>query len=331
MLDKLINTALLGTDKIGFDSQILPESIQKVAATFDAKDQAAVFLKTAALVAFYAEAGQKPIPFLGEINDAQQIESQPFIESETERILAEILEIGSINRNELLGIYLDKIIEKEQILRPKSIVTILGMYENLPKKLQQKTNKVMGKKGIDLMLFKEIYKVENTLSDEDIWHEGKLAERRLFFAELRQNDPKKAFDLLQKTWKEESLVDKRGFLEEIKKTLQSDDLSFIESLLSEHSFQAKEKKTQREIRMMLVEMLLSDAKTSLSLDTYSALEKYFFSVKPKGIMGFMGKENKVIALPTEEDNFLNSATMLANYGFENSPDFAIFTTNQIYW
>ncbi|MEA5403579.1 DUF5691 domain-containing protein [Arcicella sp. DC2W] len=331
MLQQLINTALLGTDKMVFDEKLLPESIRNIIEKMPETDKEARFFKTAALLAFYEVSGQKPKRFVGELPIEIHDEFAEVAPQKFATILNDILEIQYYFRNDLLALWLDKLIERKQICTAKNTVSLLSLAESLPKKFHPKIIKVLSKNGLDLLAFKTSITQKEQLSAEQIWQEGKLAERRELFIELRKEHPQKALTLLENTWKEESLNDKKAFIEVIKTTFESSDIVFIESLIPEFTFKAKERKTQKEIRQMLKGLLMGIVNTDTYARTTKALEGYFSHEKAKGMMGWIGKENKVLLLPEQDDSFLNISTMDSEYGFEKSPDIAIFTTNQYYW
>ncbi|MEA5258169.1 DUF5691 domain-containing protein [Arcicella aquatica] len=331
MLLQLINTALLGTDKIGFDEKLLPESIRIIVEKMSDTDKEARFLKTAALLAFYEESGQKPKRFVGEFPIENQHNNAVVSPQKFAAILNEILEMPYNLRNDLLALWLDKLIEREQVCTAKSTVSLLILAESLPKKFHSKIIKVLSKKGLDLLTFKTSITLKELASEEQIWKEGKLAERRELFIELRNEHPQKALSLLETTWKEESLNDKRAFIETIKTTFQLSDVAFLESIIPEFTFKIKERKTQREIRVIIKGLLMGIVDTDTYIYTTKALEIYFNHEKAKGIMGWAGKKNIVISLSNDDDSFMNISMMESEYGFEVSPDIAIFTTNQHYW
>jgi hypothetical protein len=331
MWQQLINTALLGTDKVNFDEKSFPENIQTIIKQIPENDKEARFLKTAALLAFYQEAGQVPKRFEGEFTPYLQEDSQIIASQKFLAILDDIVVIEGQFRNHLLEIWLDKLIERKQVCTAKKTIILLGLSVNLPKKINLKIPKVLNQKGLDLWTFKTgAIKGEST-SEEQIWEEGKLGERRELFGNLRKNNPQKALDLLTKTWKEESLSDKMAFVEVIQNTFKIDDVGFLTEILPEFIFKEKEKKTQREIRKIITGLLLGQMQNEVYSEAIEALKKYIVHEKVKGVLGWVGKEQKVIKLPKEEDNFMNLKNIEAIYGLEKSPDYALFTTNHLYW
>jgi Family of unknown function (DUF5691) len=331
MFQNLINTALLGTDKMDFDVRLLPQSVQTIVATMPEADKEARFLKTAALMAFYEEAGCLPKRFLGELPTDKPTQELPITTEKFAKILPTILEVQYYFRNDLLELWLDKLIENQQIVSAKTVVLLLGLVEGLPKKFRPKILKVIGSKGLNLLAYKTDISQWQILPDEQIWTEGRLAERRDFFTNLRKENPQKALELQQSTWSQESLSDKMAFLEVLKNTFQSTDVSFLENILPEFQYKNKERKTQKDCRNLVMGLLVGQPHTTAYSRTNEALTAYIVSEKAKGVLGWVGKENKALDLPKEEDSFLNINTMMADYGFEASPDAAIFVSNQLYW
>jgi Family of unknown function (DUF5691) len=332
MLEKLINTALLGTDKMTFDENQLPESLRTILAENNEVDKETHFLRTISLVSLYEEAGRKPQRFSGEFSEEIKGENLQTASPKMSGILNEILDIQYYFRNDLLELWLEKLIENQQIVSPRVLVILLNQVESLPKKFHPKILKVIGTRGLFLLNYKTNKINEKPDDNEQIWTEGRLAERREFFINLRKENPTKALELLESTWKQESLNDKFAFLESIKNNFQQSDSIFLANILPEFAYKAKEKKTQKECRAIVTGMLLGVPETQEYTRTEEALNSYFVNEKAKGVVAWaLGKEQKIIGLPETEDDFWNVNFMLANYGFEPSPDAAIFSTNQRYW
>jgi Family of unknown function (DUF5691) len=332
MLEKLINTALLGTDKMAFDENQLPESLRTILSENNGVDKETHFLRTISLVSLYEEAGRKPQRFSGEFSEEEKVEQLATASTKMSGILNEILDIQYYFRNDLLELWLEKLIENQQIVSPRALVILLNQIESLPKKFHPKILKVIGKRGLYLLNFKTDKITFQNPENEQIWTEGRLAERREFFINLRKKTPTKAIESLESTWKQESLNDKFAFLESIKNTFLASDSTFLANILPEFAFKAKEKKTQKECRTVAMGMLLGVPETQEYARTEEALNNYLVNEKGKGVVArALGKEQKIIRLPETEDDFWNINFMLANYGFDPSPDAAIFNTNQRYW
>lgn len=330
MLQQLINTALLGTDKLGFDEKKLPDSIQNLIQQLPQTDKETYFLKTAALVHFYEMAGQQPQQFIGEFLQESTQNELPVASESYCKLLTTIVEISWNVRNNLLEMWLDKLAEKQQVANYKATITLLNLAENVSSKMQVKIQKVLSQRGLDLWVYKN-KALESVLDDAQIWTEGKATERRALFARLREERPQQAITFLENTWTQESLSDKIGFVEGIKATFQPEDISFLETLLPDFAYQPKERKTQRSLREITTGLLLSEPTTAVYQQTTELLQGYIAKEKSKGLLGWVGKEQPSFLLPETEDTFWNTATMLSTFGFETTPDTATFVTNQHYW
>lgn len=332
MWEQLVNTALLGTDKLTFDETLLPESLRQALTDFSNDDPEARFLKTAALAHFYKEAGKMPNRFTGNLEVEIVEEEAQWAPVQLSEVLNEILEIHSYYRNDLLELWFDKLIANQQLIQPKQVVTLATIESTLPQKFRPKILKVAGNRGKQILAYKTDISQWQTASDETVWQEGRLAERRELFTNLRQQNAQKALELLESTWAQESLTDKKAFLEVIKATFQPTDVPFLENSYPEFSFKSKERKGQKEGRATLAALLLRNEKTEVYQQTQEGLQPYLQTGKSKGLVSWIvGRQTPSIQLPEVEDDFWNAALMLSRYGFDTSPDAAVFPTNSLYW
>ena len=332
MLEKLINTALLGTDKLSFDENLLPVSIQEILKNEPITDKEARFLKIAALVAVFNEAGTLPLRYTGVLTTENITEDLPIASEKLSSIIKDIADIQYYFRNDLFDLWFDALITRQELLHPKFMVTLVNLESSLPQKFRAKILKIMGNRGRQLLSYKTDVSKWQIVDESQIWTEGRLAERRTFFTELRQTDPQKALEILQSSWQQESLTDKKAFLEVIKDSFQDSDIPFLINTLPEFNHTAKERKGQKEGRAIVAGLLLRNDEMTLSKSTVMWLNSYIQSEKSKGVLGWaMGKENKMFSLPKEEDDYWNEANMNVLYGLEKSPDAAIYPNNQLFW
>lgn len=332
MWEQLVNTALLGTDKPAFDEPLLPEPLRIALNKFPHDDRESRFLKTAALAYFYKEAGKLPPRFTNDLTVEVIVEEKMLAPVQLSAVLNDILEVHTYYRDDLLERWFDKLIENRQIIQPKQVVTLAMAENSFPQKFRPKILKVIGKKGERILAYKTDISQWQILPDEQIWQEGRLAERRTFFTTLRHTDPQKAIELLETTWEQESLTDKKAFLEVIKSTFRPTDIPFLEKTYIEFDFKPKERKGQKECRAIAAALLLSDENTALFQQTEVGLLPYFQIEKSKGLLNrVLGKETTSIHLPEIENDFWNTSLMLSLYGLDPSPDVATFPTNSLYW
>ena len=332
MLEKLINTALLGTDKLSFDENLLPVSIQEILKNEPITDKEARFLKIAALVAVFNEAGTLPLRYTGVLTTENITEDLPIASEKLSSIIKDIADIQYYFRNDLFDLWFDALITRQELLHPKFMVTLVNLESSLPQKFRAKILKIMGNRGRQLLSYKTDVSKWQIVDESQIWTEGRLAERRTFFTELRQTDPQKALEILQSSWQQESLTDKKAFLEVIKDSFQDSDIPFLINTLPEFNHTAKERKGQKECRAIIAGLLLRNAESNLYKSTIAWLDNYFQTEKSKGVLGWaIGKENVILKLPNEENEHWNETQITTLYGFEKSPDAAVYPNNQVYW
>ena len=332
MLEKLINTALLGTDKLSFDENLLPVSIQEALKNINVSDKEARFLKTAALITVYQDAGSLPSRFLGVLPTENIAETLPFASEKLSSVVNDIAEVQYHLRTDLFDLWFDTLITRQELIHPRFIVPLLDLESAITQKFRTKILKIIGNRGLQLLAFKADWNKWQIIDETQIWAEGRLAERRAYFTELRQINPQKALELLQVSWPQESLTDKKAFLEVIKGTFQVNDIPFLENTLTAFIYTAKERKGQTECRATITELLLRNAETAFYKSTTAWLNNYFQTEKGKGVLSWaMSKENKIINLAAQEDEHWNEANMNVLYGFEKSPDAAFYPNNQVLW
>ncbi len=332
MWQQLIHTALLGTDKAEFDESLLPESIFEIVSKMPESDKESRLFKIISLLTFYQDAGQ----MLKRLEYQQVSHPQPPTPSKIASvqftaILGEVLAVPYLFRNDLIDYWISRLIDKHETCMPSAIVELTAILGSLPKKLQIKVYHVIGERGRKWLNLKNTTVLKEVArSEKEIWTEGKLAERRELFVNYRKENPSASLALLQSTWNEESLVDKKAFVEVIKKTFQNTDIPFLENILPEFAYKLKERKTQKEVRTLIMGLMLRGG-NPIFQQTTDLLKKYFFEEKVKGILGLIGKRNNVFLLPVAEDDFWNINVMETQFGLDNPSDDFILSTKQYYW
>jgi hypothetical protein len=209
---------------------------------------------------------------------------------------------------------------------------LLSEGNNMSASTKEKIVGVVGSRGAWALSQTSLYNYKPSPEKERLWQEGSTAERRSLFGSLHVSDPEEAWKLLLSTWNTESIVNKKGFLEIIEGQSTAKDVPFAQQLFeTEFAFQPKEKKTERECRRSLAELLLRYPESKLHRKTVSLLASYITS--EKGIAGWVtGKRKVSIALPEGDDPFWNSQNMEQVYGLETKNiDSAVYHYTSLYW
>lgn len=334
MWEYLVEIALLGTEKKSFDSTMLPSEIQE-AMSNSSGEQEQTFLEAAVLSRYYLEAGRLPEKIKGEV-DESIIEESRGVAPTSCRDAFNLLDNAHHRLKErFLNLWLDSLIRKELIIESDSIIHLLKTGNSLSELTKAKIIQVIGNKGNWLLQFQSDFQYDVFQKNEKIWFEGNSVERKNYLTKLVAKNPEQSVSLLKETWEQESLVNKKGYLELIKNVKHPVTIDFAKFLYeNEFAFRAKEKKTEKECRKIVADMLLSSKKTLLHQITIKHLLNYFTSEKKKGLLGFVSSKMQTeYLLPEESDtDFWNAANMEQTYGLEGKDyDISLFKNINQYW
>lgn len=334
MWEYLVEIALLGTEKKTLDTTLLPPEIQEAMSKSFA-DPEQTFLEAAVLSRYYQEAGKQPERIIGELDETIIEETRIIAPTKFKEVFNLLDNVHYRLKEKFINLWLDSLIRKELIIESDSIIQLLKTGNSLSESTKIKIIQVIGNKGNWLLQFQRDFQYDVVSKNEKIWSEGNSVERKNYFTRLLAKNPEQSIALLKSTWEQESLVNKRGYLELIKKINHPAIIDFARFLYeTEFKFNAKEKKTEKECRKIVAEILLSSKDTQLHQTTIKYLNNYFTSEKKKGLLGFVStKMQTEYLLPEESDaDFWNSTNMEQAYGFEvKDYDISLFKNQNQYW
>ncbi len=334
MWKHLLEVVLLGTEKKPMNQDVLPDQIREFVSQRHA-DSELKFLETASLCYFYIESGKIADTFKGEIDERLIEETLGVVPKPLLEIFEEFEKIDYLLRDNICSLWLDSIIKRNEIISPEYVVRLLQFGNNFSQATKNKILQVIGNKGLWILSFMNELQYKMPSRPDNIWLEGDSNQRKAFFKSLRNTNHIESIELLKTTWTEESVVTKRTFLEIIKEKSFSTDIPFLEEIYQdEFSYHSKEKKTEKECRRIIVEILLSYSETQLHKSTMQGLSNYLSKSKKKGFVGLVtGKEQFEFDIPSEEDvEFWNSQNIEQKYGFETKNyDIAIFSSANQFW
>ncbi|HOY12789.1 MAG TPA: hypothetical protein PLY70_06595 [Saprospiraceae bacterium] len=313
IINEILNTALIGTDKKAADYSILDADILNPLEQISHNDPEEKLIRAAALLIYFHEAGSKLKKYKGPaIENIQESSEQcgPIFAHQLEKIL--ILDINL--KDFFLGLWLDKIIGKNQIAREDQILTLIDEGIKSNQFLRNKILQTIGEKGKIILSFKPAFSVGTPYkSGIQKWIEGSNAERLEFIAENRLI----AFDLIKKDWNSESIVFKKSVIEIISKDSNADEILFIQELYdNEFVFKAKEKKTEREIRNLLALKLVTIPNHPLHQLLVDKIKSYCVEEKKGGFFGLGNTITRAFKLPEKPDEFFNKDHFNARLGVE---------------
>ncbi|MCB8964362.1 MAG: hypothetical protein H6536_04895 [Bacteroidales bacterium] len=334
MWQHLVEVALLGTEKKSLNHSTLPSEVQAHFNPTDTEPEHNL-LVASALCHYYTETGREPQRAEGCIDESIIEETQEVAPPIYRDIYNRIDSTNLHFKESLLNYWLDSLIRKKLIIAPDGIVPLFNTAQNFADKTKAKIVEVIGNKGRWLLQFQSDFKYTQTNITPQAWDEGTTANRKEHLTHMLHSNPENAIDLLKSAWDQESLVNKRGYLEMLKAVPHKSIVEFAENLYkNEFSFNTKEKKTEKECRKILATILLSSEETELHQRTVHQLKKYFVGEKKKGFLGLgAAKIGLEYQLPSDEDSqFWNAANMEQAYGLEPKHyDISIFENINQSW
>jgi hypothetical protein len=332
MWQHLIQSALLGIEKKPVNQEVFPVEIRNFFNQQSNSEQA--FLETSALIYFYMEAGKCP-PKMTIEADSQIIEEKlETAPSHINEIFGLLDKAKPILKEKLLNLWLDLLIKKQYIVSPEIVIDLLSVGNSYSEITKSKILRVIGNKGNWIMSFNSGLQYKKASKDESVWTEGNTNERKTLLSKMFKTNPEAAISLLQSTWEQEPLVNKRAFLDILKEFRNGAVMVFAENLFEkEFAYNPKEKKTEKECRKILASILLGYRESSLHQSTMKRLTAYLNIEKKKGLLGLGSKKLTDFQLPDEEDGeFWNADSMEQTYGFEvKNYDISMFKTANLFW
>jgi hypothetical protein len=334
MWQKLVENSLIGTAKLKLQKEELPPFLIEMIDKSSGSQEEATFLQVASCINLYMDAGTLPPIFKGIMDDSKFEETKAYAAKNFMKVFENILESSKyLDQEYLLQLWLNKLFKNDWIVEASKINQLLEIGNKFSKNTKMSIKEAIGKKGLWLISFRKDLNYD-FLDESLIWEEGDNNLRKNLFDELRKSKPHEAMILLEKTWKTESISSKRFFLETISSSLKKEDVAFLEDLWK-HEFLAKpnEKETERQCRELVINMLLRFPESEMFQLFKKSISVYFQKKKKSGLLGFVtGKEESIIELPEEEDNFWSKTNMLSIFGvFTDSGQTAIFPSLSKYW
>jgi hypothetical protein len=330
-LDALLKTTLIGTEKLPLAVEALPIAITDAIVTKTA-DAYELVLRTTAMLFFYNNAGAVPQKVVS--NDFEKlVESKVYASATLLQLLQTIETTGYYEKEYLYNLWLDKLIERNEIVNATFIMPLINAGINFHKNTNTKIVQVIGETGKLIIPLKPDFKWKG-FTLEDVWKEGSSKDRKLFLEELLQNDVVAALELIEKDWTLESISFKKSILDLVIAYTNAAVYPFLEKLYNEEFiFTANEKPTVTQCRNLIAKALLFKEQSWLFEKTKAAITLYS-EVAKKGIFEKLLSSSKKIKinLPTLNDTFFNVENVRAVFGIDpvNSNP-AYFKNDILYW
>jgi hypothetical protein len=234
--EKLVKNALLGTERMALQVDILPDVIKNALHKETSSDAETLFLKAAALTMVYKKAGNIAPIVPAAVPIIAPAEALPYCSPLASATWRKIQLVAPKNVF-LLELWLDKLIDNQWIVSPEIIVALLEIgasKKGIP--LREKISAVVGARGTWLVQFNEKWNYILPTNDVTIFHEGKAAERLAALRRIRRLTPNMARILLSETWAKESMKDRKAFVEVFSIQFSEEDKPLVEQWKKEAQF-----------------------------------------------------------------------------------------------
>lgn len=253
---QLVNTALLGTDKLPLSTEALPPRIRGKLINADKTDPEGYFMKAATLMLAYQKAGKEvDASVMPAIIPAEE-ETLPYCSPNALVVLKKLLSQQNQHLS-LISFWAETCIANNWIVPPDMLVAVLDLGADKKNRfIRDKIRKIIGKRGEWMVQFNGNWQYALPLYEDKLWQEGRIAERREAFAIIRHLEPSKAFEWLKAAWAEETAKDRKDFLLMFEKNISLSEEDFLQEVKA--AFMADknlEKAINKEI-LGIVEMLL---------------------------------------------------------------------------
>lgn len=289
--EHVINTAMLGTDKLMIGNTELPEEIVQIANAIEASETLDIeekYLKKASIIYNYRQCGFVPLQKQDIPLNKANAETSPYCSDLASGVLNDILEDGN---DLLLELWLTHCDKSQQLILPDVLPTILDKAQK-NQTLQTLAIKCSGNRGTWLSNLNPLWDFFTVLPDEEIWQSGTLAQRVVLLKKMRQTEPAKAREWLQQTWTQENAANKVDLLKTLKTNCTPADLPWLESLLAEKGQKVKDE---------VIAILKQIPGSSIVKRYEDLLQQSVILKKEKALMGMMTKVSIQQRLPAAVD------------------------------
>lgn len=273
----ITNKALLGTSKLPLRVAELPAEVTEGWELADTSEAEADFIRYAAFVYQYRQAGCVPIDFTHIHQSTADQEQWPYCSAQANDVLKAVL---AEDLPKFVELWLSNCRTGQQLVRPEMVPTLLDLARKR-KELRNLIAPVVGKRGEWLAsLIDEWNFLSNEPADVTVtWENGTLDERKEALREYRLQKPVEALALLQSTWATEGANEKAAFLEILQHNCSATDLPWLEGL----------KEKGQKVNGALAELLSLIPTSSLIGEYRKALESVVTVSVGKSLLGILSK------------------------------------------
>lgn len=233
---ELVKTAIVGTERQKLKFTPTDNQLGEVLISLDSNDNEAYLLSVAGAISLYQKAGKLPVK-------SKQSQLKPCEQND----LPSCTQLAEQHLSMMLaGEYADVLPEWLKVANQLGIrvpFKYLPDLLTLGKKKQELRNlilPVLGKRGLWLAAQNPEWNYVVGDNDEKTWETGSLEARQLLLQKLRLEDPARALELLEKSWKKANAQGKATLLQVLETGLNIDDQRFLEIVLDDRRKQVRD-------------------------------------------------------------------------------------------
>jgi Family of unknown function (DUF5691) len=330
-MSNVLNTALLGTEKLPFQTDNLPKSIAAYLAKAPAADSPeTAFLRAATLLKAYHKAGENPEKLIVPVYALAPEEIRNYCPNEiAQHFKAE----RDAMETSLLAMAMSKCAAKNWALPPAALINLLEIGSNKAnfRLFGKKIIQIAGEKGQWLAQFNPDwnYLLSESENEENTWAEGKLDARLHLFKNWRKTNPVLALEQITAAWASLSAKERKTFLEAMQPEINAADEAFLEMAYEEVMKQKEnDKGIKAELKTELVNLLIAIPNSKKQNWIFEQITPYF--TKKKTLMGF-GKSEIVLDLPIENDAFFCPDVQVSLLGRSKNNQFLAWRSDAENW
>jgi hypothetical protein len=228
---------LLGTERLPFDKEAMPLLMKEYFKTVAHNESENLLLQAVTLGVTYDKISLKMAKYRQDSSTVAPLETQPYCSPLATSAWRKLLPKAQ-KHPFLIQLFLDKLIENQWIVTPDVVVELLELGKSKKNEhLQLKIAQVVGQRGEWATQFNPKWEYILTQDNVKIFEQGKPAERLAAFRRLRRLTPNMARILLIEKWKNETLKDKKSFLEAMSIEFSEEDKPFVKEAKQEINWQ----------------------------------------------------------------------------------------------
>ena len=235
----LVTTAFIGTQKQSLNLSVGNDSLSNILKkiNIDNNNPEKKLLQTAGILSIYHQVGQKPITKINDKIEPCQKEKLPICSDNLKQSLSTIL---NGEYKEILPECL-QLIHKNKTLIPERFLSIILDKGKDNIELRPLIISIIGERGKWLAQYNQNWDYIISEFDQQLWETGSRNLRLALIKNLRQQDPQKARQLIEDTWKQEKSDLKQKFLDILELNLSAEDETFLELAFNDRSKYVKQK------------------------------------------------------------------------------------------